>query len=146
MKEQIDSVVLLHDGPRLWLVEDEDGLFRAFRHRLPDDFTFDNAGPDWEGVFWFLPDEIRAEVKVTWPIGIVPSGSGGRPARLFSFDTQLPEMVPAPGGPLGRVVEARLGRANEYAWEGRIADSETLLALFAVAHARVKNGGRGKGQ
>ena len=144
--EETDSVVLLHDGPRLWLTEDKDGLLRAFRHRLPDDFTFDEAGSDWERVFRFLPDEIHAATRATWPIGVVPNGSGGNPARVFSFDAELPEGVPAPDGPLGRVVEARLGRANEYAWEGRIGDSETLLALFAVAHARIKNGGRGKGQ
>lgn len=140
-----DSVVVLHDGPRLWLPVDDDGLMRAFRHPLPDDFTLEDPAYDWEAIFTFLPEEILVPVRACWAIAVVPHGSTGRPARISSFDAELPSELPDPTGPLGRLAEARLGRVNEYAWQGRIGDPETLIGLLAIAHDRVKNGGRGKG-
>ncbi|MDX8152336.1 hypothetical protein SK069_12070 [Patulibacter brassicae] len=135
-----DSVVLLHDGPRVWLSQGDDGCLRAFRRPLPhaDDPT--DPDDDWERVFWFLPDEILIPVRATWAVAVLEAGSGGRPVRVSSFHTELPSAVPRAGGPLGRVVEARLGRVREYAAEGRVGDPETLVALFAVAHDRATGG------
>jgi hypothetical protein len=144
--EAIDSVVLLHDGPRLWLNEREDGLLRAFRRPLPVGLTLDSPDDDWERVFRFLPECISEQARACWSIAFVPIGSGGRPARIFSFDAELPTDLPVSVGQLGHVVEARLGRVNEYSGEGRVGDAETLIAMLAVAHDRIKNGGRGRGQ
>ncbi|WP_210491180.1 hypothetical protein [Patulibacter sp. SYSU D01012] len=139
-----DSVVLLHDGPRLWLVPEDDGTMRAFRRPLPDDFRLDDPTYDWEDVFTFLPEEILIPVRGCATIALVPASSTGRPARVFAFEAKLPDELPPADGPLGPLVEARLGRTREYAQEGRVADPETLVALYAVAFERLKRGGRGR--
>ena len=135
-----DSVVLVHDGPRVWLSEGDDGRLRAFRRPLPDAYDPSDPADDWERGFRFLPDEIRIPVRATWAIAVLGMGPEDRIVRVSSFHAELPTVAPGADGPLGRVAEMRLGRVREYAAEGRIGDPETLVALFAVAHDRATGG------
>lgn len=140
-----DSVVLLHDGPRVWLSEGDDGLLRAFRQPLPSDYSLQDPDYDWEEVFVFLPEEILVPVRACWSIAWLPAATAGRSARVFSFNAELPARLPGPSGALGPVAEVRLGRVSEYARDGRLGDAETLIALLAVAHDRASNGSRNSG-
>ncbi|MGX6449738.1 hypothetical protein ACVU7I_17005 [Patulibacter sp. S7RM1-6] len=106
-----DSVVLLHDGPRLWLVPEDDGTMRAFRRPLPADFRLGDPAYDWETVFRFLPYEISMLVRGCATIALVPASSTGRPARVFAFEAELRTRC--------RPRTARSGRSSRRDWDAR---------------------------
>lgn len=133
MEPPTDSVVVVHDRSAALLAADADGRLAGFRRDLPAAFDLDDPGYDWEDVFAFLPDELLAPAWEARVLAHVPAGSAGRPARVFCFGIDFPTGVPNPHPDLGRLQRVRLDDVDGLAREGRLADAETLLALYALA-------------
>ena len=133
MEPPPDSVVVVHDRSAALLAAAPGGRLAAFRHDLPAAFDLDDPAYDWEDVFAFLPDELLAPAWEARVLAHLPAGWDGRAARVFCFGIDFPTGLANPHPELGRLERVRLDDVDALARECRLADAETLLALYALA-------------